>query len=177
MPLKLVTLWNGTVSAQNTVIAVNCRWEQDIQSKEIDKTRNLLYTWRKLQKETICFQAFIVKRSFILNSIASETVTFRNCQVSAQHTVIAVNCRWKQDIQGKDINKKHKLIYRWIKLQKDTISFQAFIVKRSFILNSIASETGHFLEIVKSVHSILSLQLTVVENKTFKVKTLTKNTS
>ena len=62
-----------------------------------------------------------------------------------------------------------------MKLQKDTISFQAFIVKRSFILNSIASETGHFLEIVKSVHSILSLQLTVVENKTFKVQTLIKH--
>ena len=64
-----------------------------------------------------------------------------------------------------------------MKLQKETICLQAFIVKRSFILNSIASETSNFLEIVKSVHSILSLQLTVVENKTFKVKTLIKNTS
>ena len=62
-----------------------------------------------------------------------------------------------------------------MKLQKETICFQAFIVKRSFILNSIASETGHFLEIVKSVHSMLSLQLTVFENKTFKVQTLIKH--
>ena len=30
---------NGKVSAQNTVIAVNCRWEQDIQGKDINKTR------------------------------------------------------------------------------------------------------------------------------------------
>ena len=56
---KQYCLWNwslfgnGTVSAQNTVIAVNCRWEQDIQSTDIDKTRNLLYTWRKLQKNTL----------------------------------------------------------------------------------------------------------------------------
>ena len=62
-----------------------------------------------------------------------------------------------------------------MKLQKETICFQAFIVERSFILNSIASETGHFLEIVKSVHSMLSLQLTVFENKTFKVQTLIKH--
>ena len=71
---------------------------------------------------------------------------FGNCKVSAQNTFIAVNCRWKQDIQGKDINKKHKLIYRWIKLQKDTISLWAFIVKRVFILNSVAFKTGHSLK-------------------------------
>ena len=53
---------------------------------------------------------------------------------------------------------------------KETLSLQPFIVKRSFILNSIASETGHFLETVESVNRILALQLTDVENKTFKVK-------
>ena len=53
---------------------------------------------------------------------------------------------------------------------KETLSLQPFIVKRSFILNSIASETGHVLEMVQLVHRILSLQLTDVENKTFKVK-------
>ena len=62
-------------------------------------------------------------------------------------------------------------------VEKEILCLQAFIVKRSFILNSIASETGHFLEMVQLVHRILSLQLTVVENKTFKVKTLIKNTS
>ena len=42
---KQYCLWNwsltgnGKVSAQNTVIAVNCRWEQDIQGKDINKTR------------------------------------------------------------------------------------------------------------------------------------------
>ena len=56
------------------------------------------------------------------------------------------------------------------KLQKETLCYQAFIVKSSFILNSIASETGHFLGMVELVNRILSLQLTVVENKTFKVK-------
>ena len=46
-----------------------------------------------------------------------------------------------------------------MKLQKDTISLWAFIVKRVFILNSIASETGHFLEMVQLVRRILSLHL------------------
>ena len=62
-----------------------------------------------------------------------------------------------------------------MKLQKETLCLQEFIVKRSFILNSIASETGHFLEMVQLVHRILSLQLTVFENKTFKVQTLIKH--
>ena len=57
-----------------------------------------------------------------------------------------------------------------MKLQKETLCLQAFIVKRVFIFNSIAFKTGHFLEMVHLVHRILSLQLTVVENKTFKVK-------
>ena len=43
-------------------------------------------------------------------------------------------------------------------------------VKRVFIFNSIAFKTGHFLEMVELVNRILSLQLTDVENKTFKVK-------
>ena len=58
---------------------------------------------------------------------------------------------------------------------KETISIQAFIVKRSFILNSIASETGHFLEMVELVNRILALQLSDVGNKTFKVKILIKS--
>ena len=53
---------------------------------------------------------------------------------------------------------------------KETLSLQAFIVKRVFIFNSIAFKTGHFLEIVELVNRILSLQLTDVENKTFKVR-------
>ena len=57
-----------------------------------------------------------------------------------------------------------------MKLQKETLCLQAFIVKKVFILNSIAFKTGHFLEMVQLVHRILSLQLTVVDNKTFKVK-------
>ena len=59
-----------------------------------------------------------------------------------------------------------------MKLQKDTISLWAFIVKRVFILSSIASETSYSLEMAQSVHRILSLQLTVIENKTFKVKVI-----
>ena len=53
---------------------------------------------------------------------------------------------------------------------KETFSLQAFIVKRVFIFNSIAFKTGHFLEMVELVNRIQSLQLTDVENKTFKVK-------
>ena len=41
-----------------------------------------------------------------------------------------------------------------MKLQKDTISLWAFILKRVFILSSIASETGYLLEMVESVHRI-----------------------
>ena len=55
---------------------------------------------------------------------------------------------------------------------KETLSIQAFIVKRSFILNSIASETGYSLEMVQSVQRRQSLKYSVIENKTFKVKTL-----
>ena len=50
-------------------------------------------------------------------------------------------------------------------------------VKRVFIFNSIAFKTGHFLEMVELVNRKLSLQLTDVENKTFKVKTLIKHAS
>ena len=57
-----------------------------------------------------------------------------------------------------------------MKLQKDTISLWAFIVMRVFIFNSIAFKTGHFMEMVELLNRILSLQLTDVENKTFKVK-------
>ena len=52
---KQYCLWNwlltgnGTVSEQNTVIAVNWRWEQDIQGKDINKTRKLIYTLIMLQ--------------------------------------------------------------------------------------------------------------------------------
>ena len=42
-----------------------------------------------------------------------------------------------------------------MKLQKDTISLWEFIVKRVFILSSIASKTGYLLEMVGSVHRIL----------------------
>ena len=64
-----------------------------------------------------------------------------------------------------------------MKLQKYTISLWEFIVKRVFILSSIAFKTGHFLEMLELVSRILSLQLTDVENKTFKVKTLIKHAS
>ena len=57
-----------------------------------------------------------------------------------------------------------------MKLQKETLCLQAFIVKRVFIFNSIAFKTGHFSEMVELVNRILSLQLTDVENKTFNVK-------
>ena len=50
-----------------------------------------------------------------------------------------------------------------MKLQKETLCLQEFIVKRSFILNSIASETGQNGPVSAQV-----LQLTVFENKTLK---------
>ena len=45
----------------------------------------------KLQKETLCLQAFIEKRVFIFNSIAFKTGHFWNGTISTQNTVIAVN--------------------------------------------------------------------------------------
>ena len=90
--------------------------------------------------------------------------------VSAKKSVIEVFCHWEQDIQSKDINYIRNLLYTWMKLEKDTICLWEFIVKRVFILSSIASETGYLLEMVELVNRILSLQLTDVKNKTFKVK-------
>ena len=97
-------------------------------------------------------------------------VIFGNVTVNAKKAVIEVFCHWEQDIQSKDINYIRNLLYTWTKLQKDTISLWEFIVKRVFILSSIASETGYLLEMVELVNRILSLQLTDVKNKTFKVK-------
>ena len=97
-------------------------------------------------------------------------VIFGNGTVNAKKAVIEVFCHWEQDIQSKDINYIRNLLYTWTKLQKDTISLWEFIVKRVFILSSIASETGYLLEMVELVNRILSLQLTDVKNKTFKVK-------
>ena len=105
---KQYSLWNGslfgncTVSAQPTVIAVNCRWKQDIQGKDINKTRKLIFYMNK-----------VAKRNTLFTSIHCEEVVyskqyclwnwslFGNGPVSAQNTVIAVNCRWEQDIQSK----------------------------------------------------------------------------
>ena len=101
----------------------------------------------KLQKETLCLQAFIMKRSFILNSIASETGHFLE-MVHLVHRILSLQLTVVENktFKEKDINRKHKLIYRWIKLQKDTISLWSFIVKTVFILNSIAFKTGHSLK-------------------------------
>ena len=90
--------------------------------------------------------------------------------VSAKKSVIEVFCHWEQDIQSKDINYIRNLLYTWMKLEKDTICLWEFIVKRVFILSSIASETGYLVEMVELVNRILSLQLTDVKNKTFKGK-------
>ena len=57
-----------------------------------------------------------------------------------------------------------------MKKQKDTISLWAFIVKRVFILSSIASETDYFLEIVQLMQRRQSLKYSVIGNKTFKEK-------
>ena len=57
----------------------------------------------KLQKDTISLWAFIVKRVFILSSIASETGHSQEMVRSVHNTVFANSLRWKQDIQGKDI--------------------------------------------------------------------------
>ena len=60
---------------------------------------------------------------------------------------IEVFCHWEQDIQS----KRHKLIQQLTlhmnEVVKETLSLQAFIVKRVFILNSIAFNTGHSLEV------------------------------
>ena len=96
---------------------------------------------------------------FILNSIASETGHFLEMVqlvhriLSLQYTVIE-----NKTFNVKDIDKTRKVLYTWMKLQKDTISSRAFIVKRLFILSNIASETGHLLEMVQSVQRRQSLK-------------------
>ena len=122
-----------------------------------------------MQKETICLQAFIVKRSFILNSIASETGHFLE-MVQLVHKILSLQLTvFKNKTFKVQTLIKHATYFTHEGSCKKTLCLQAFIVKRSFILNSIASETGHILEMVQLVHRILSLQLTVFENKTFKV--------
>ena len=102
----------------------------------------------KLQKDTIGSWAFIANRVFILSSIASETGHSLEMVQSVQlKAVIEVSCHWEQDIQSKDIDKTRKVLYTWMKLPKETLCLQAFIVKRVFILNSIAFKTGHSLEV------------------------------
>ena len=79
---KQYCLWNWllfgncTVNAKKAVIEVFCHWEQNSRKKDINYIRNLLYTWTKLQKETLCLQPFIVKWVFIFNSIAFKTGHF-----------------------------------------------------------------------------------------------------
>ena len=105
---KQYCLWNwslfgnGTVSAQNTVIAVNCRWEQNVQGKR-----------HYLNPQLTLHMNEVAKRNTLFTSIHCEEVVyskqyclwnwslFGNGTVSAQYTVIAVNCRWEQDVQGK----------------------------------------------------------------------------
>ena len=51
-----------------------------------------------LQKETLCLQAFIVKRVFILNSIAFKTGHSLEVDVSAKKAVIEVFCHFLSEI-------------------------------------------------------------------------------
>ena len=57
-----------------------------------------------------------------------------------------------------------------MKLQKETFCLQPFIVKRVFILNSIAFNTGHSLEVGRQCEEVSHWSYSVIENKTFKVK-------
>ena len=112
------------------------------------------------------------KQYCLWNWLFLEMVQLMQRRQSLKYSVIG-----NKTFKVKDINYIRNLLYTWTKLQKDTISLWEFIVKRVFILSSIASETGHSQEMVRSVHRILSLQLTVAENKTFKLKTLIKHAS
>ena len=61
-----------------------------------------------------------------------------------------------------------------MKLQKETFCLQPFIVKRVFILNSIAFNTGHSLEVGRQCKEVSHWSYSVIENKTFKENTLIK---
>ena len=126
--------------------------------------RNTLFT------SIHCEEVVYSKQYCLWNGSLLEIVNSVHSIMSLQLTVVE-----NRTFKVKDINYNRNLLYTWTKLQNKTLCLQAFIVKRSFIQNSIASETGHFLEMVQLVHRIMSLQLTVVENKTFKVKTLIKH--
>ena len=110
------------------------------------------------------------KQYCLWNWLFLEMVQLMQRRQSLKYSVIG-----NKTFKVKDINYIRNLLYTWTKLQKDTISLWEFIVKRVFILCSIASETGYLLEMVELVNRILSLQLTEVKNKTFKVKTLIKS--
>ena len=112
------------------------------------------------------------KQYCLWNWLFLEMVQLMQRRQSLKYSVIG-----NKTFKVKDINYIRNLLYTWTKLQKDTISLWEFIVKRVFILSSLAFNTGHFLEMVELVNRILSLQLTVAENKTFKLKTLIKHAS
>ena len=112
------------------------------------------------------------KQYCLWNWLFLEMVQLMQRRQSLKYSVIG-----NKTFKVKDINYIRNLLYTWMKLEKDTICLWAFIVKRVFILSSIAFKTGHFLEMLELVNRILSLQLTDVENKTFKVKTLIKHAS
>ena len=56
----------------------------------------------KLQKGTLCLQAFIVKRVFIFNSIAFKTGHYLEMYSQCTEYFIEVFCHWEQDIQSKN---------------------------------------------------------------------------
>ena len=135
---------NGKVSAQNTVIAVNCRWKQDIQGKDINKTRKLIYTW-------------IMHWHFVYHSLW-RVLILNSLPLKGSGTLVQIS---QSFFTLKDIQSKKTLIiyatYSTHECCKKIMRLWAFIVKRVFILSSIASETGYSLEMVQSVHRILSL--------------------
>ena len=112
-----------------------------------------------------CKEGVYFKQYCLWNWLLLEMVQLMQRRQLLKYSVIG-----NKTFKAKDINYIRNLLYTWTKLQKETLCLQPFIVKRVFIFNSIAFKTGHSLEMVQSVHRILSLQLTDVESKTFKVK-------
>ena len=117
-----------------------------------------------------CKEGVYSKHYCLWNWLLLEMVQLMQRRQSLKYSVIG-----NKTFKVKDINYIRNLLYTWMKLEKDTISLWEFIVKRVFTLSSIAFKTGHFLEMVELVNGILSLQLTDVKNKIFKVKTLIKS--
>ena len=129
----------------------------------------------------------VAKRNNLFPSIHCEAVVyskqyclwnwslFGNGTVSAQKTVIAVNCRWEQDVQGKKTLIKSATYFNMNEVAKRNTLFTSIPCEESVYFKQYCLYNCSLIRSGTSVQRRQSLKCFVIENKTFKVKTLIKS--